>query len=91
MFNPCVALQNGIRQGARRVVWLFQISDEQHGMASFLGQPEGTRPLRRDPALQLACMELPHRARCALTRTKAANVASIEYVLTGPRKERQCC
>ncbi len=58
-------------------------------MAPFWGQPEGTPPLRRDPALQLACVELPHRARCALTRTKAANVALIEYVLTGPNRQQK--
>ena len=53
-------------------------------MAPFWGQPEGTGPLWRDPALQLAYVEWPHRARCALSHTKVATVASIQYGLTGP-------
>ena len=53
-------------------------------MAPFWGQPEGRGPLWRDPALQLASVEWPLRARCVLSHTKVTAVAPIQYALTGP-------
>ncbi len=53
-------------------------------MAPFWVQLEETDPLWRDPALQLAYVGWPHRARCALSHTKVTTVAPIQYVLTGP-------
>ncbi len=56
--------------------------------ATPIRKKQGTGPHQlnqnwRDPALQLAYVEWPHLAHCALSHTKPTTVAPIQYVLAG--------
>jgi hypothetical protein len=55
------------RQGARRVVWLVWMNDEQRGMAHPGVQAEGVGVFRRATALLAACVRRLHCAHSALT------------------------
>jgi len=54
------------------------MNDEQHCMAHFGAQPEGTGPFFRRAALHLAYVHQVHRAQCALPCEKMAAVAVVQ-------------
>jgi len=43
-YDRAVESEKNARQGVRRVIWLFQMSDEQRSMAFFQAPPEGPSP-----------------------------------------------
>ena len=72
-------------QGARSVVWLFQMSDEKRSRAQKQARPFGLRDKWRQAALQGLARERPLPAPCALPGAIWRSNAARRETATDPR------
>ncbi len=68
--NPHCCTKEIARQGMRSELWLFQMNDEQRGIAISLVQPAGPGQFLRPAALLLAYVAQLHYASAALLDKK---------------------